>query len=225
MGEVAKSGRTVLFVSHNMTMVQSLCNKCILLDEGRIKYEGSAAETVDHYLTTNEISTANTYLPRQSNKIVEIRKVGIVQNDLPITMLSTAAPFSIEIEYEVKEDLKQDSFLYVLINNLNEQYINETYDLDSNPDLYHTRKKGKYKAIFSYPGETFNQQECFINVGCGIPPSYNFKSKTPQDYFDSKENIRFSFYHESEKYIKKYFMGRRLGYVLLQIPCKTEFSG
>jgi lipopolysaccharide transport system ATP-binding protein len=34
MGEVAQEGRTVLFVSHNMTAIKALCERCILLEEG-----------------------------------------------------------------------------------------------------------------------------------------------------------------------------------------------
>lgn len=43
-------GRTVLFVSHNMTAMQSLCNKGILLEKGALKYTGNMPETIIHYL-------------------------------------------------------------------------------------------------------------------------------------------------------------------------------
>lgn len=50
MESVAKQGRTVLFVSHDMAAVQSLCSRCILLDDGSIRADGAVAETVNHYL-------------------------------------------------------------------------------------------------------------------------------------------------------------------------------
>jgi len=51
MQEVAQShGRTVLFVSHNLGAVRSLCDRCVLLEAGRLVYEGSAAQVVDRYL-------------------------------------------------------------------------------------------------------------------------------------------------------------------------------
>jgi lipopolysaccharide transport system ATP-binding protein len=50
MGEVAKEGRTVLFVSHNMTAVQYLCGRSILLDRGEVISDGPATQVVDRYL-------------------------------------------------------------------------------------------------------------------------------------------------------------------------------
>jgi lipopolysaccharide transport system ATP-binding protein len=50
MGDVTKEGRTVLFVSHNMAAIQSLCNRSILLDGGRIQGDGKTDEVVGSYL-------------------------------------------------------------------------------------------------------------------------------------------------------------------------------
>lgn len=57
MGEVSQGqGRTVLFVSHNMTAVETLCNKAIFLHQGRIGNTGSPDEMIKYYLeySTNE---------------------------------------------------------------------------------------------------------------------------------------------------------------------------
>jgi lipopolysaccharide transport system ATP-binding protein len=57
MGDVSKSeGRTVLFVSHNMTAVETLCNKAIFLHQGRIENTGTPDEMIKYYLeySTNE---------------------------------------------------------------------------------------------------------------------------------------------------------------------------
>ena len=48
-----EGGRTVLFVSHNMTAVKSLCTKGIVLENGAIAFNGAADEAVDYYLTKN----------------------------------------------------------------------------------------------------------------------------------------------------------------------------
>ena len=50
MGEVARGGRTVIFVSHNMAAVTSLCRRGIYLDQGRLKAIGPVQEIVDTYL-------------------------------------------------------------------------------------------------------------------------------------------------------------------------------
>lgn len=50
MGEVSRGGRTVVFISHNMAAVENLCDKGILLEEGRVAFSGDMKQTVDRYL-------------------------------------------------------------------------------------------------------------------------------------------------------------------------------
>ena len=50
MGDVVREGRTVLFVSHNMTALQNLCSRAILLEKGRVAEDGPAREVVSRYL-------------------------------------------------------------------------------------------------------------------------------------------------------------------------------
>ena len=54
MDEVSKQGRTVLFVSHNMVAVENLCTRGLILDQGRLAFDGSAREAIDLYLTPKE---------------------------------------------------------------------------------------------------------------------------------------------------------------------------
>ena len=57
MDDVAKSGRTVIFVSHNLESVISLCNRVIWIDDGEIKGDGNPVEIVNKYLETiNKVS-------------------------------------------------------------------------------------------------------------------------------------------------------------------------
>jgi homopolymeric O-antigen transport system ATP-binding protein len=51
MASVAQNGRTVLFISHNMPSVASLCKNAIILNEGKIVFSGSAEQSVSHYLS------------------------------------------------------------------------------------------------------------------------------------------------------------------------------
>jgi len=50
MSEVAKSGRTVLFVSHNLNAVSTLCPQSLYLEGGRVVLEGESQAVIDHYL-------------------------------------------------------------------------------------------------------------------------------------------------------------------------------
>ena len=52
MGQVAHAGRTILFVSHNMSMIQNLCSRSLLLTDGRIEFSGVTREVIDAYLAT-----------------------------------------------------------------------------------------------------------------------------------------------------------------------------
>lgn len=54
MGEVAGEGRTVLFVSHNMAVIQALCHRGLVLDGGSLRVDGSIDEAVSHYLADLE---------------------------------------------------------------------------------------------------------------------------------------------------------------------------
>jgi lipopolysaccharide transport system ATP-binding protein len=54
MGEVAGKGRTVLFVSHNMLAIQSLCTKAMLLDGGRVAVDGPTDQAIMKYLSAFE---------------------------------------------------------------------------------------------------------------------------------------------------------------------------
>ena len=63
MGEVAREGRTVLFVSHNMAAVQRLCAHTLWIEQGRVVDYGDTAKVVDDYLaTTTATVSANTWL-------------------------------------------------------------------------------------------------------------------------------------------------------------------
>jgi lipopolysaccharide transport system ATP-binding protein len=58
MSDVAKGGRTILFVSHNMGSVKALCNKGILLENGRKVFEGSVNDTIARYVI-NKVDTTD----------------------------------------------------------------------------------------------------------------------------------------------------------------------
>jgi homopolymeric O-antigen transport system ATP-binding protein len=50
LGDVAREGRTVLFVSHNMAAIENLCSRTIVLEEGSVVFDGSQADGIHHYL-------------------------------------------------------------------------------------------------------------------------------------------------------------------------------
>ncbi|WP_449388656.1 ABC transporter ATP-binding protein [Chryseobacterium lineare] len=79
MGDVTKGeGRTILFVSHNMTAIKELCNKGILLNQGQLIYKGSILDTIVEYQKNSEIrnkyiheGSFETALGNENIKILE----------------------------------------------------------------------------------------------------------------------------------------------------------
>lgn len=65
MGEVAKAGSTVIFVSHNLATIQALCGRGILLESGEVVADAPVEETVDHYLRALERSATEDLLSRE----------------------------------------------------------------------------------------------------------------------------------------------------------------
>lgn len=84
-------GRTVLFVSHNMTAIQSLCNKSILLEHGKLKMSGPTNSVIDFYL--NNYSTSVTTRTWELDKApgdssARVTKIQVLNRDLQPTSTS-----------------------------------------------------------------------------------------------------------------------------------------
>jgi lipopolysaccharide transport system ATP-binding protein len=50
ISDINSQGRTVLFVSHNLSLINSLCKTGVLLQDGQVRFQGTARETVDNYV-------------------------------------------------------------------------------------------------------------------------------------------------------------------------------
>ncbi len=84
MNAISKEGRTVLFVSHNMSAIQNLCDRTILLNKGRIIGSGPTAVIMEQYLMSDEVQKESCIqLPvnQQSHKIGEARSLSFRSND------------------------------------------------------------------------------------------------------------------------------------------------
>ena len=68
MGEVASEGRTVLFVSHNMGAITSLCSRTILVENGKIKQDGESSIVISSYLSGGRIQSSLEDLINHPNR-------------------------------------------------------------------------------------------------------------------------------------------------------------
>lgn len=68
MDEVSKSGKTILFVSHNMNAVQQLCKRTIVLDQGQVKFDGPTKEAIQFYLENSNSWQSDNLQDRKDRK-------------------------------------------------------------------------------------------------------------------------------------------------------------
>jgi lipopolysaccharide transport system ATP-binding protein len=74
MGDVARSGRTVIFVSHNMAAIQRLCTHGLLLENGQVKSAGCTAHAIRDYLTG--VPTGEVHFPSGPLTALSVNQVG-----------------------------------------------------------------------------------------------------------------------------------------------------
>ncbi len=108
MGDVAKEGRTILFVSHNMAAVQNLCARCVVLKNGAIEFgPGPVEDAIDIYLSQAQQETAihiRNRTDRQGSG--RIRLVDFQFCDLEgnaYSYVASGRPVVFRMQYEVKE--------------------------------------------------------------------------------------------------------------------------
>jgi lipopolysaccharide transport system ATP-binding protein len=106
MQDVSKGGRTILFVSHNMTAVTRLCGRCILLEGGSIQTQGATATVVAHYLRSDGGEKAEFIPdPRKKplgNDIIVLLSVSIKGPDgVTGPTFGAELPLQVEIVYRV----------------------------------------------------------------------------------------------------------------------------
>jgi lipopolysaccharide transport system ATP-binding protein len=68
MGDVARTGRTVVFVSHNMAAIQNLCTRGCLLSGGQLTYSGPVAAVIDRYLAESRDANQRDLLSRDDRQ-------------------------------------------------------------------------------------------------------------------------------------------------------------
>jgi lipopolysaccharide transport system ATP-binding protein len=163
-------GRTVLFVSHNMNAVMSLCTRCLLLQHGQIAAAGPVNQTVEAY--------------REANAAGEEIRLKFLRGACP---KSKAFIERVELNAKGNEtgnfDFKEQLYLeiqYHLLAQLNgvhctievcknDEVVFVSFDTDKRPGLLGKREPGIYDALVEFPRELLKPGKYFINVGLGVP--------------------------------------------------------
>ena len=120
MKEVAGQGRTVLFVSHSMAAVQSLCNKAILMSSGTPVSQGNVAEVAKDYarVATENIEGDNS----RTRNLLSIRRLGVSKANI----IANSTPLNFFIKYEIK-------------TKLDKLHINLHIDSEDGTCIFHSR--------------------------------------------------------------------------------------
>ena len=107
MGDVARQGRTVLFVSHNMAAIAGLCSRAILLEEGKVAADGPPEEVIARYLDRLEGTAAvplGNRTDRSGDGRVRLTGVAFFDGELrPAPVARLGEPLVIGLEYSARD--------------------------------------------------------------------------------------------------------------------------
>jgi lipopolysaccharide transport system ATP-binding protein len=118
MEDVGKEGRTVLFVSHNMSTINTLCQKAIWLVNGQIKLVGDVQQITSEYLTYGADHSGEIVLTKKSqSERFWFKKVSLLDSKGHVcSVFDVREPIKICIEYEVTENIKGLEISFRIIN-------------------------------------------------------------------------------------------------------------
>jgi len=180
MEDVSRHGRTVLFVSHNMQAIRSLCSKAIWLKEGELHSVGESSAIVESYLQATfrrddvrALDQIIASLPPDPN--FKLRQVSLEQDGRPFTMVMSSRPLDVVIHFSV---LKETEGLHVYVELLDSedtlllQSINNG-DAEELPSV----KEGDYVCRVTFPAEFLAPRRYEISVKAGIA---NVRSCLPE---------------------------------------------
>jgi lipopolysaccharide transport system ATP-binding protein len=166
VSNISQSGRTVLFVSHNMEAISQLCRRVILLDGGRVVTDGPSDETLRNYLWGSAQNCGEyVHQPNEEDSPAElmIRSVRIKSSDGTIaSAVNAREAFSIEIEYEVFDRLPFGWTGFV-ISSANGVILLCGVEAD-NPEFAGPREPGLYHATTVIPPRLFNSGNYLLTV-------------------------------------------------------------
>ena len=108
MGDAARDGRTIIFVSHNLAAIAQLCQRAIWLDQGSIRTLGPPVQVLQEYLSEGSTQKAALQVERVEDAVgddrVRLMMARVVQDGEPTAVVDINRPCSVEIEFELLQD-------------------------------------------------------------------------------------------------------------------------
>ena len=171
MEDVAKRGRTVLFVSHNMPAVRSLCTRGILLDQGKIINDGPINEVVHNYLSAYlQVSSTKYWEKEEAPGNQHIKMISIeIKKDSgePTESINISEECYVEMTYQVVEDGTQVQLALSIIAEEGACVFNSLNNMEKN---YYSKplKRGIYSSRCALPKDFLNDGRYYVTILGGI---------------------------------------------------------
>lgn len=165
MKDVSEEGRTVIFVSHSMSTISSLCNRVILLDGGKIKADGDPSTSILSYYTSGIASpTSINYAANEKSMgdgFVRLLRAEILSNSRSAEHeVSIIDEIEVNLEYEfLKDDPKTLPYPNIHVYNFEGICV-----FVAAPSSTESMKKGRFRSSCKIPGNFLNEGSYFIGV-------------------------------------------------------------
>ncbi|HST24932.1 MAG TPA: polysaccharide ABC transporter ATP-binding protein [Gaiellaceae bacterium] len=167
MEELSSHGRTVLFVSHQMQVLARLCDRAILLREGRVVQDGPSEQVVAHYLQaeggSGSLRTWPDLATAPGGKRVRMREVRVVdEHGHLLDSADIRKPVGIEISFTV---LRDDVPVFPRIKLIDREGNNAFTTVDPSPQWVERPAVGDYTTVAWIPGNLLNEGLYTVEVG------------------------------------------------------------
>jgi lipopolysaccharide transport system ATP-binding protein len=166
MEDLGQSGRTVLFVSHQMQAVAQLCDRAIWLEKGGVAQDGLSSDVVARYLQAGYGSGSSREWPdletAPGNELVRLRSVRVVQGGQEAPAVDVRRPVGIEIGFTV---LRRGEPLFPKIKVVDQRGDVAFNAMDTHERWHEATPPGDYLATAWVPSNLLNEGLLAIHVG------------------------------------------------------------
>jgi lipopolysaccharide transport system ATP-binding protein len=177
MQDVSRSGRTVLFVSHNMAAVRSLCERGIVLRSGRIVFDGNTDGAISEHLSDSNLDNdsrtewlwPNSDAPGNSD--LRIRSVRITGNKSCGPTFRPDEDITLAIQYQQAKPLRGIRFMLRLLTMNGEVAFTTTDQSVRNGECM---SAGRYETRCVIPAHILNRIGYVVQIYCSIPGQIRF---------------------------------------------------
>jgi lipopolysaccharide transport system ATP-binding protein len=168
MQDLSQSGRTVIFVSHNLQAISRLCDRALLIEAGRAVRDGSSSEVVAEYLQSANAGGSICVWPdlarAPGNKFVRLRSVRVVDEDgATVDHIDIRRPVGIEIAFRVLREGREPIVPKIkLVDQQGDVAFNA---IDTSPRWAERCTPGDHVATAWIPGNMLNEGLYSVDAG------------------------------------------------------------